>query len=65
MATEKITAIPLKDTCLVCDRPGLWGDIQRLGNGYWRHEECKPGSATWKMYYGSRIRRSDTGEFLK
>jgi len=52
---------PLKESCQVCERP-RWGNIQYLGFGKWRHEECYPGSPAWREYYTTLPKAQQTPE---
>lgn len=47
---DNLQPIELKETCLYCARV-RWGNFQYLGKGFWRHEECFPGSEPWKEWY--------------
>lgn len=47
---KTITPTPLASNCLYCGRV-QWGEIQYLGSGHWRHNECNPGSISWCEWY--------------
>ena len=54
---------PLPD-CSVCERV-LWGEYVYLGFGQYRHQECAPGSASWRERYAKHPgAHSKAGDFL-
>lgn len=51
--------------CMICDRD-WWAPYSYLGNGKWRHEDCFPGSESWRIYYAKlpKEKRSVAGDLL-